>query len=344
MKQILDFIVIGAQKSGTTSLYEYLSKHPSLCLPIAKDISFFNKDVHCFTDEARSNAEWAKYLNKMFPEADPDLPWGTVVAGYMYGGARGDESADVRTTPLRMHKRLPDVRLIAILRDPVERARSHHAMASIEGWDTRPYDVAIRELLQPEALASARRELQESTGYVVFGEYGRILSGYFDVFPREQLLVLFTKDLDNDPRSVIRRIFEFLDVDPEFAPDNLETHYHQTGSSARLKWLDLYSWHNAAASNPLLRRAWHGLPAQTRRRIDSQYLRLNYRTRFWNRGGWTKRQNGGDTQYDAETDRMLREHFRADADRLTDLLGVAPPWSERAPVTQVATQPAGIDS
>lgn len=344
MKQTLDFIVIGAQKSGTTSLYEYLSKHPSLCLPIAKDISFFNKDVDCFTDEARSDAEWRKYLGKMFPGADPSQPWGTVTAAYMYGGARGDEIADVRTTPSRMRKRLPDVRLIAILRDPVERARSHHAMCLIEGWDTRPFGEAVRDLLAPEALVTSRRELHESTGYVVFGEYGRILSGFFEAFPREQLLVLFTKELDQNPRPVIRRIFEFLEVDPGFVPDNLEKHYHATGSSVRLKWLDLYGWHDAAASSPTIRRAWQALPPGMRRRIDAQYLRLNYRSRFWNRGGWTRRETVRETEYDAETDRMLTEHFRADAEVLADLLGTVPPWSERASVDEVSIGPSGANA
>jgi hypothetical protein len=320
MKQVLDFMVIGAQKCGTTSLHEYLYKHPSLCLPAAKEAPYF-------TDERKYGGNWSTYLERVLPSADPSCQWGTVTPTYMYGGAGGGGPADVRTIPLRIKKRLPEARLIAILRDPVQRARSHHAMAVIEGWETRPFDQAVDELLQPSALAKSRRELREITGYVVFGEYGRVLSGYFDVFPREQVMVLFTKELHDNPGAVVRRVFEFLAVDPEFVPDNLDTRYHESGAAPRVKWLDFYNLQMAAAANPVLRRAWHALPEQTRRRIETQYSRVNYRTRIWNRRGWSRRASSPDTERDSDIDGRLREHFEADAAVLADLVGVTPPWS-----------------
>ena len=92
-------------------------------------------------------------------------------------------------------------------------------------WDTsaRSFDQAIDELLQPDALERASREIHEITGYVVFGEYGRILSGYLDVFGESSYSVLFTAELEADPHSALSSIFEFLGVDPEFVPDNLGT-------------------------------------------------------------------------------------------------------------------------
>ena len=86
------------------------------------------------------------------------------------------------TVPSRIHERLPHVRLIAILRDPVARAISHHQMAVMNGLDKRTFNDAIDELLRPESLRDARQHPQETTGYVAWGEYGRILAAYFDVF------------------------------------------------------------------------------------------------------------------------------------------------------------------
>jgi Sulfotransferase domain len=321
-KQVLDFIVIGAQKCGTTTLFEYLVKHPQLCLPISKEAPFFNQ-------ETKYGGDWDRYLQTEFLSADPGCMWGTVTPQYMYGTSGRGRPADVRTTPRRMHERLPGVKLVAILRDPVERARSHHAMALLDDWDTRPFDEAVRQLLEPDALERARRQVEERTSYIVFGEYGRILQGFLDVYPREQLLVLFTKDLNDDPHSVMRQLFEFIGVDPDFVPENLGKHYHQSGSGTRMKWLDLYRWQMVASSAPALRVAWHGIPESARRRIDTRYRQMEYRVRLWNRRGWHRRTDDRDPKRDQETNQMLAEHFTADAALLSQLLDVTPPWEGR---------------
>lgn len=346
-KELLDFIVIGGEKCGTTSLFEYLRRHPELCLPPGKGGGYFSND-----DKYRQG--WTEFLRKNLPDADPALQWGNVTPMYMFGGAArntghpstntGDRSTpaavtDVRTVPLRIREQLPDVRLIAILRDPVQRARSHHAMAFFEGWETRPFDQAIEELLQPAALEAARREIHEITGYVVFGEYGRILGGYLDVFPREQLLVLFLSDLEADPHSVLRRIFEFLGVDADFVPDNVGVRYLAGTASRRIQWLDLYAFQSAVSSNTLARRTWHSLPERTRRQLDAQYQHIKLRTWLWNR-----RPSVRPTEGDTETERRLRTHFEADAVRLANLLGVTPPWSGGSSSHGVAVPPTGADT
>jgi hypothetical protein len=323
MKQELDFIVIGAQKSGTTSLFEYLRRHPGLCLPAAKEAPYFSHDPHY-------GRPWTEYLGKVFPFADPKTQWGTVTPQYMVGGvydagrpsADSSVHSDERTVPLRIRDRLPNVRLIAILRDPVERARSHHAMAAMNGWDARPFSQAVQELLAPDALASSRRVPEETTGYVVWGEYGRILAGYRDAFQREQFLILFTTELRDDPESVLRRVFEFLTVDADFIPDNLGTDYRQGGASRRLRWLDLNVLQAASSSNGVARRLWHALPESTRRRVDTRFNRMNYWLSLWNR-----RSSAGGADSQPDTDRALREHYAQDAERIAELFGVAAPWS-----------------
>src|SRR5205807_7414257 len=132
--------------------------------------------------------------------AEANTKWGTVTPQYMVGGlweqpnrrSDGGRMYDERTVPLRIRELLPETRLIAILRDPVERARSHHRMAVMNRIEERTFERAIDDLLQTDALADARREPREQTGYVAWGEYGRILAGYFDVFSPEQILIVFT--------------------------------------------------------------------------------------------------------------------------------------------------------
>ncbi len=185
-KDVLDFIVIGAQKSATTTLFQHLHHHPEIALPSGKEWPFFSHDPIY-------ERGWGAYLESLAGNggvSDPARSWGTVTPQYMVGGVLNttlDPLAagyDERTVPRRMHERLPDVRLVAILRDPVARAVSHHRMVVRRGGELRSFDEAIDELLAPAALEEARRRPAESSGYVVWGEYGRILAGYLGPSPR----------------------------------------------------------------------------------------------------------------------------------------------------------------
>ena len=106
----LDFLLVGAQKAGTTSLFEYVRLHPGLHLPSEKEVSYFNI-------ESRVERGWPWYLGWVFADAPTDRPWGTFSTFYM-DAAEGRED----TVPRRIRETVPDVQLIAILRDPVARA------------------------------------------------------------------------------------------------------------------------------------------------------------------------------------------------------------------------------
>ncbi|MCP9488895.1 MAG: sulfotransferase [Solirubrobacteraceae bacterium MAG38_C4-C5] len=126
----------------------------------------------------------------------------------------GTGDADVPEIARRIRAAVPDVRLIALLRDPVKRALSHHRMATLRGQEHRTFDDAARASVVPEALDEARRAPTETTSYVVQGEYARILGAYLAVFPRERLHVALTADLAEDPLATMRAIFAFLGVEP----------------------------------------------------------------------------------------------------------------------------------
>ena len=123
----LDFLVIGAQKAGTTSLFEYVRLHPGLHLPSEKEVSYFNL-------ESRVARGWDWYLGWVFAGAPTDRPWGTFSTFYM-DAAEGRED----TVPRRIRETVPDAKLIAILRDPVSRCISHHRMSVMKRLERRPF-------------------------------------------------------------------------------------------------------------------------------------------------------------------------------------------------------------
>jgi hypothetical protein len=342
-KDILDFIIIGAQKSGTTSLFAYLRNHPEIALPVLKEWPFFSHDP-------AYERGWQTYMSNLRREgykdaADPARKWGTATPHYTVGGvyqaARGvavRESYDERTVPLRIQERLPDVRLIAILRDPVERAVSHHRLLVRLGRDRRSFDEAVDELLRPDALEDSRRHPAQRTGYIVWGEYGRILAGYFDVFPREQILVVFTDELKRDPEQVMRRIQQFIGVSSDFAPDDLERTYNAGALERGFSWTDPSSWlspsspfspqgmRRGLSRNPAARAVWDAIPEPRQRRLKRPYEHVANRLARWNRRHPPNEVKANAKPGSAALAR-LREHYAEDTAQLAALLGVSPSWA-----------------
>ena len=329
MKDTLDFIIVGAQKAGTTSLFEHLRRHPELALPADKEVPYFSHDETI-------ERGWEDYLRRSFFHSDPSLKWGTVTPQYMLGGLwepaenrASTTSFDERTVPARIRASLPDVRLAAILRDPAERAYSHYRMAVLYGWETRSFDQAIDELLRPAELARLRKQPRDTTGYVTLGEYGRILTPYFDIFPREQLLVLFTADLASDPAQLLRRLHAFIGVDAEFMPDTIEVRYRIGATQQRFSWLGhepLTRVQLAMSRSAVARRAWHSLPYAARRRIDYAMGRMTRTINLRNRRSTNPDTADADDARTSTTLARLRSHYQGDAAVLATLLGERPRW------------------
>lgn len=320
-KTSLDFLVIGAQKAGTTSLFEYLRTHPDVSLPPGKERPFFSKDRVC-------ERGWEEYVSRTFHGASARRLWGTVTPQYMSGAvsmsralAQVDEHRSEAIVPRRIRKHLPQVKLIALLRDPVSRCISHIRMNVLTGLERRASDEAVMSLLSPEALAAARRHPRDENAAVVWGEYGRILTGYFEEFPREQILVLFTEELHDRPRETMRRILRFLGVDSDFVPPNLGQRYREASTSVRYTWLrpdKLRSW---LASVSVARHAWRTLPRPGRLTIERWFIEARYRVGLWNR------QPGVVTPVPSpQVCRTLARHYFEDARVLSALTGDRVPW------------------
>ena len=196
-----DFLVIGAYKSGSTALHEALRGHPQVFVPAQKGPSFFAFDGAEHTDRPLPPGtvrRWEDYV-ALFDPAPTD-------------GVRGEVSPEYLANPRaagRIRERVPGARLVAILRDPVERAFSDYLMY-------------LRDGLEPETdfgraldAQEERRRAADSTGYYVeTGFYGRQLRPYFDAFPRERIQVHLFEDFAADPEAVLGKLFAFLGVDP----------------------------------------------------------------------------------------------------------------------------------
>jgi hypothetical protein len=279
----LDFLVIGAHKSGTTALFQYLRHHPQIFLPPEKEIAFFS-------NESWFAQGWDKFAEEFFSQASDDVLLGKVTPQYMA----------YSRVPQRIRETMPDVKLIALLRNPVDRALSHFRMAVRTNSENRAFEQAISEAKKEDAL----------TGYLSLGEYGRILRRYCQYFPLDRLLILFADDLEARPQSVLDSIARYLGVESH-TPKNLGTRYHVGGTSQRFPRLIS----TVKRVYPLWR-LWKLLPERRRRII-----------RFWFHTEFSSASQPP-AQLDPGLRAQLVEYFREDVRTLEILVGARVPWNE----------------
>jgi hypothetical protein len=317
----LDFLVIGAAKSGTTTLFELLRQHPQIYMPPGKEDPFFSR-------ASRFESGWESYAERSLSAAPAGSLCGTATPEYMAGtiyapegNPPGPDCAE-RALPDRIDALFPDIRLIAILRDPVERCISQHMMFRRLGFERRSLDSVVTELLRPDSLKRTRVAQGATDTYVVWGEYGRILSGYYEVFAPDQLRIVFLDELARDPAEVVRSLYSHLGVDPGFIPSGLGRRYQPAIARAPRPRLDPFRLRLAATRVEPLRVAWGRLPAARREGVDRVFGELAYRTRLWTR---TRKLSGDEAS--SEVREALRAHYAPDVERLASLIGREPPWA-----------------
>ncbi|MDQ3740633.1 MAG: sulfotransferase [Actinomycetota bacterium] len=295
----LDFIVIGAQKAGTTSLWRYLEDNPGLVMPPDKEASFFS-EPHWAEDRA--------FMMAIYKHAPRGKLLGKVTPAYM----TGTPAASVATIAERIHSTVPQARLVALLRDPVERAFSAHRMWIQLGEEDRSFEQAVDDLLAPEALERGRRGPSIRDSYVVSGEYGRMLRAYARHFDPAQLHVELTDDLERAPGEVVERVCRHIGVDPH-TPARLGER-HNAGGRPRVS-----EKAEGELKEYLDRNVWPRLkhPDQHRNHFQQWFL-------YWNAEPGPP---APAPPIDERTAARLREHYAEDARILEDALGLRVPWA-----------------
>lgn len=209
-RSLPDFIIIGAQKAGTTSLFEYLCQHDSVLAGPWKETRFFDKYYH-------QGIDWYKAFFPLKADCTGHEAGGAAVRK-LTGEATPEYLFDARV-PARIQRHLANVRLIVALRDPRYRAYSHYQHAIGLGWNPAPtFRRAITDELNRMAgmNGGTSDEWYDSAGaahsYLWRGHYAEQLERWLAYFPRERLHVLRTEELSSDPTTVARELEQFLDI------------------------------------------------------------------------------------------------------------------------------------
>lgn len=197
-----DFLILGAAKSGTTTLYRYLAAHPGICMPGIKEPRFFAFDgvrPDLADPILRDSVVSEQAYLALFAGAQP---------GQLLGEASPIYLAEPRASDA-IAARIPNARLVVILRDPAERAFSHFLMSQRQGYE--PETSFIRAMSEPVLISG---DWQRVRPYLPYSKYGDGLERYLAKFPREQLHVLTSEELERDMSGTLRRLTDFLGVAP----------------------------------------------------------------------------------------------------------------------------------
>ena len=222
------FIIAGAQKAGTTSLFAYLAEHPQCAASLTKEVHYF--------DQSFERGEG--WYRMHFPVADNDAaPRACFESSpyYMF---------DPRV-PQRVHDLLPGVRLIFLLRNPVSRAYSHYQHSVRRGREILSFTEAlaaepVRLAGQHERLLAdpqSQSDLHRNYSYAARGFYAEQLADWLRYFPREQMLIVQAERMFKQPRDVFADVLAFLELESwvprEFGSENTGRYTEPMSEAAR---------------------------------------------------------------------------------------------------------------
>lgn len=217
-----NFLIIGAAKSGTTSLWHCLVQHPQVYMSPRKHTRFFAFDVEepaFLGPPPRSKSVPYAVANpddyhRLFAGVSDEIAVGEASHSYLYGpGAAA-----------RIRAYSPEMKLVAILRDPAERAFSHHRQMIRDGRE--PARDFLRALELEEA--RVRDGWWPDFHYARTGLYHAQLERYFHLFGRDRIRIYLYEDFAADPNAVVRDLFGFLGVDDAFVPE-MAVRYNASG-------------------------------------------------------------------------------------------------------------------
>jgi hypothetical protein len=185
-----NFLIIGAAKAGTTSLYYYLRQHPDIFMSAVKEPRYFWQEGLA---EGRLEIFGREAYERLFRDVTSQRAVGEATTHYL----------NSPTAPERIAADLPDVKVIVSLRNPVERAYSSY-LGRLQGGSER---------------RGLEEAMQAGSYYVESSRYHASLSRYFARFGRERIKVILFDDLVANPRAAVRDLFTFLGVDSTFEVD-----------------------------------------------------------------------------------------------------------------------------
>lgn len=214
----VDFIGIGVTKGGTSWCSDMLAAHPDICMSEPKEVRYFNPETDVFNGEANPNTtKGVQWYHRHFKHCDPGKIKGEFTPMYMGDPRSIDAIVDYND----------NIKLIVALRDPIARLTSHyHMMADYVGSTQDSLEI----------------EIEKHRAYVEQGFYGKQLKHVYSRVSRDQVFVMFTDDIKENPEKLLCELYAFLGVEPLFRPAAMAEKSNDA-KRARYPWVGKLLYH-----------------------------------------------------------------------------------------------------
>jgi hypothetical protein len=203
-----NFLIIGAEKAGTSSLHYYLGQHPQIFMCPVKEPRFFFPEFYTTYCKGprkgdRNSAITLQAYKDLFVNVSSEIAIGESSPQYLYAPK----------APEKIKYYIPEVKMIVILRNPVERAFSAFCYQVRDGYENLSFEQALQE--EPNRI---RYQWRPIWYYQKLGFYHSQLSRYFKLFAKDQIRIYLYEDFDTNSNLIVSDIFKFLEVDYDFCP------------------------------------------------------------------------------------------------------------------------------
>ncbi|MCP2728068.1 sulfotransferase family protein [Limnofasciculus baicalensis] len=254
-----NFLIIGIQKAGTTSIYTYLKRHPQIYMSPVKETDFMSIDwdkEDSGMDKSYNNSKinsFEKYCH-LFADVTDEIAIGEASPNYLF---------HYKSSAEMIERYVPHAKLIAVLRHPVERAYSDYLMNIRDGVHQGKHTKFSDQI-----------KFRADKSFVIRkGFYYEPLKHYFDKFPRDQIKICLYDDLCKDPVKFMQDIYRFIGVDDSFIPDTSKK--AQVGKVPKSNLIN----NLLNTKNPIRKLITSGLvyifPVEVRQKIRSSLIQIN---------------------------------------------------------------------
>lgn len=212
--QIPELIVIGAPRSGSTSLHFYLDLHPEICMSLPKELNFYLEENWLSKDLDWYRSHFSGENIKVLGDSSPAYTLFPIHKGI----------------PERIFQTVPMAKFIYLVRDPIERTLSHYIYSVTHMAESKPLEDALQQV---------------GNRYLVASSYFLQISQYLKYFSKNQILIVLFENLILKKRETMKRIFEFIKVQPDFWHADFDLK-HNSEATLKAQLVDQYTFSNSA--------------------------------------------------------------------------------------------------
>lgn len=287
MKIWPNFFIVGASKSGTSSLYEYLRQSPDVFMSPIKEPRFFNSSQYGnWAGKIERISDKTKYL-KLFEKANTEKAIGEASPSYL----QDPNSAEL------IHQQIHDAKIIIILRDPTQRAFSHYLMDKSEGREKRSfYKLVSNELKKKYGHIDQHHVIE-------LGLYVEKVKRFLAFFGKNNVKILFFEEFVKDTKKSVEQVLDFLQVNPVLPP-NIEKIYNAYGI-------------------PRGKMGQYILNSKTLAKLSNKFLSRTLKVKLKDKFLLKKVPK---PKIPKSAQKLLQEFYRQDAKQLEQLIGRKLPW------------------